>query len=135
MSLRQNVSLLAVLTALIAIAAEWTDATGHCSCCGDCPQGLLLLGLAYELWWMRRADVSLVLSSNARAVLGRPMTIQFAWRHSLNRTIVIEFAPAAPSAVSIDTELRNLYVQGVIPTVDELIATPRQLGVRMYGRK
>jgi len=131
MGLRQNALFLAVLTAVIAIVADWTDVPALASV-WRLPAGLLLTGLAYEIWWVRRAELQLTLSSTVRGVLGRVMPVRLEWRHALHRNVVIEYAPAGPPAVSLDSAIREMRAVPDAATIDELLVTPRQLGTHPW---
>ena len=131
MGLRQNALLLAVLTALIAIVADWTDSSTLAQL-WRVPASLLLLGLAYELWWVRRIALTATLSSDARAVLGRSMRMRYQWTHAVRRTVVVEFAPAAPAAASIEATIRTVSLPPNEVTDDEFTITPRQLGTHSW---
>src|SRR5690348_14031542 len=133
MSLRQNALLLAVLTAVIAIGADWSDSPSL-QILWRLPAGLLLLGLAYEIAWVRRAAVQLAVATDAHPLLGRAMSIRFEWRHALRRTVSIEYAPVAPDAVSIDSTIRIVRVFPETDTSDTLSITPRQLGTHTWPK-
>jgi uncharacterized protein (DUF58 family) len=132
MSLRQNALALAVLTVLIAIVGDWS---------GDPDLGriwylalaMLLLGLAYEGWLMMRTGLGVSISaSKARAILGRPSTLQMTFTHRLARTLTLEVASDAPAAVDIDAEVRTLEVPAGAGASMALTATPRRLGQQSW---
>jgi len=131
MGLRQNALVLAVLTMLVAIASDWTDApTLRNLWC--LPAGLLLLGLAYERWLAKRADVRLSIASKPGVLLGKIAAVQWSWSHALARAVQIEFAPAAPLGVTLDSAIRTLRVAPGIAAAADIDVVPRQLGVHAW---
>jgi uncharacterized protein (DUF58 family) len=129
MGLRQNALVLAVITALIAVIGDWTGAPWleNLWCL---PAGLLLLGLAYERWVSKRADVRLTISGKQGALLGKAADVQWSWSHALQRPLQIEFAPAAPEGFTLDTAVRVVRpeVMGSIA----IAVTPRRLGTHAW---
>ncbi|HEY0940219.1 MAG TPA: DUF58 domain-containing protein [Steroidobacter sp.] len=127
MHLRLNGLVFAVLTALVAILGAWS---------GDpdldrlwlLPLALLLLGLAYEGWVVMRAHPGLSIDAPARGVLGRPMALHLLFRHSLQRDVEMQAAPAAPDAIEIATDIRSVTVAPGTSSAIELRVTPRRLG-------
>jgi uncharacterized protein (DUF58 family) len=126
-SLRPNALLLAVLTALIAIAGAWS---GDASLAGAwrLPLALLLLGLTYEGWMTARSHLGLEMPSDQRGVLGRAETLHFAVTHRLTRPALVELAPDAPAEVEVDAVVQMLMVSPATPAQTQLRVTPRRLG-------
>ena len=75
-----------------------------------------------------RAQAGLTIDAPARGVLGRPMALRLLFRHSLQRDVEVQAAPAAPDDVEIATDIRSVTVPPGLPSAIELRATPRRLG-------
>ena len=127
MSLRQNAFVLVVLTALIAIAAAWGDDAALARV-WLLPVTFLLVGLAYEAWFVSHAGVRVAAAPEQQAVLGRTMSIDMAIGHELSRELTVRFAPDAPEAVEVDGALRALRIGIGESTPVSLAATARRLG-------
>ncbi|HEY4366271.1 MAG TPA: DUF58 domain-containing protein [Steroidobacteraceae bacterium] len=127
MSFRQNSLLLAVLTALIAIAGAWSDDPDLAGA-WRLPLALLLLGLAYEGWVATRAHLSLEMRSGQCGVLGRSEMLQLAVAHRLARTAMVELAPDVPPEVEVDSSVQVLVVPAGAAAQTQLRVTPRRLG-------
>src|SRR5690606_23717708 len=95
MNLRRNALVLAVLTALIAVLADWSGNEALRSL-WRIPAGLLLLGLAYESLIARRARVTLTLDAPRRWYLGRANSLRMRLQQQLHRSLVVEIAATAP---------------------------------------
>lgn len=98
MSLRQNALVLAVLTALIAIIGTWSEEPLLAGL-WRFPLALLLAGLAYERWMVSRARARVAMSSDSRALLGRPALLRIALEHELVRPIAAELVVDAPEGI------------------------------------
>ncbi|HEY5019700.1 MAG TPA: hypothetical protein VII17_01650, partial [Steroidobacteraceae bacterium] len=70
MSLKQNALLLVLLAALIAVLGDWS-ADPQLTRWWRLPLGLLLLGLAFEAWMSRRANLQLQVHAAAQWLLCR----------------------------------------------------------------
>jgi uncharacterized protein (DUF58 family) len=127
MSLRTNALFLAVLATVLAIAGAWSG-NPALEKVWLLPVALLLLGLAYEAWMVRRAATSLEVSTEPRSVLGRPFTLSLKLRHQLHRDTFAELAPEGPEAIEVDTTVRTLSVPRDAPAQFEIRATARRLG-------
>ncbi|MDY6947184.1 MAG: DUF58 domain-containing protein [Pseudomonadota bacterium] len=127
MHLRLNGFVFALLTALVAILGAWSGQP-ELGRLWLLPLALLLLGLAYEAWTVMRAAPGVTVEAPAQAVLGRPMSLQLLFRHSLARDVEMQAAPAAPDAVEIATAVRSVTVPTGAPAAVDLRATPRKLG-------
>jgi uncharacterized protein (DUF58 family) len=126
-ALRQNALLLLLLTALTAIAGDWS---GHAPLTRYwcLPAALLLLGLAYEAWTVSRAASRLELQLPPRWYLGRAAPVAFELRHALPRLLRFELAPAAPPEVTLDRALATVSVPAGASGRWMLTATARRLG-------
>ena len=127
MSFRQNALLLAVLTALIAIAGAWSNDSTLAGA-WRLPLALLLLGLAYEGWMTTRSRLSLQMKAGQRGVLGRPETLELAVTHQLRRAAMVELAPDAPAEIEVDSTVQMLVVPSGAAAQTQLRVTPRRLG-------
>jgi uncharacterized protein (DUF58 family) len=127
LNLRQNGFLLLVLMTLCAIAGQWAPqiADRHLWCL---PAGLLLLGMSYELWLVRRAAPRLHWGIPARWILARSVPVVAGFSHRLARTIELEIAPAAPAMVSLEHTIQTVAVPGGEGAQLRLNAVARRLG-------
>jgi uncharacterized protein (DUF58 family) len=131
MSLRQNAIVLAVLAVLVAIVGEWSsDAT--LSRLWLLPLALLLLGLAYEAWVTRRAQLELSIGAPKQSVLGRTTTLELRFTHRLARALALQIAPGSPAPVESDSTLQTLVVPAGAGAGISLTATPRRLGQHVW---
>jgi len=127
MALRQNALLLLLLTALTAIAGDWSG-RAPLTRYWCLPAGLLLLGLAYEAWTVSRAASTLELQLPRRWFLGRAASVAFELRHALPRLLRFELAPSAPPEVALDRALASVSVPAGAAGRWVLSATARRLG-------
>ena len=127
MGLRQNALILLLLTAIIAIAGDWSGQS-QLARLWCAPAGLLLLGLAYERWIVVRASPRLELHAPERWFLGRATPVHFVVVHRLARAMSVEVAPSAAPEVSMDRSVRVLVAAGDASEGDMLPATARRLG-------
>jgi uncharacterized protein (DUF58 family) len=127
MSLRQNALFLVVVAVLLAIAGAWSaDATlGRLWLL---PVALLLIGLAYEAWFIARAQMRIEARNEQRAVLGRPTPLELGLAHQLARDVSVEIAPDAPQAIEIDAGIQAIAVHAGETSHLKILATPRRLG-------
>lgn len=127
MNLRQNGFLLLVLMTLCAIAGQWDpDVAGRHLWC--LPAGLLLMGMSYELWLVRRAAPQLRWQVPSRWILARTAAVAAGFSHRLARTLELEIAPAAPAMVSFEQQLQIIKVSAGAGARVPLPAVPRRLG-------
>jgi uncharacterized protein (DUF58 family) len=127
LNLRQNGFLLLVLMTLFAIAGQWDpDAVGRHLWC--LPAGLLLLGMSYELWLVRRAAPQVHWEAPSRWILARTVPLTAGFSHRLSRTIELEIAPAPPAMVSLERNVQILRVPAGDGARLSLPAVPRRLG-------
>jgi len=127
MHLRLNALAFAVLTALIAILGAWSGEV-QLEKLWLLPLALLLLGLAYEAWVTSRAQLGLRIVSGEQGILGRVMTLQMQLHQGLGRSAAVQFAPAAPDAVEIDTNIQTVLVPVDESATVDVRTTPRKLG-------
>src|SRR5690606_27010044 len=126
-NLRRNALLLVVLTALIAVLGDWSGNPALAPL-WRVPAGLLLLGLAYESFIARRAQLSLRLDASGGWYLGRPHVVDLQLAHQLRRSVQVEVAPSAPVPFQLEAHIRQVEVPPADGTTLQVSATPRRLG-------
>ena len=131
MSLRQNALVLAVLTALIAIIGAWSDVP-QLAGLWRFPLALLLLGLAYERWMTNRAQPRFDLSSDARALLGRPAFVRIAMRHRLARPIPVELIADPPAGIEAPKDAVSSEIPPGDGGVVDVRIVARRLGEHVW---
>jgi uncharacterized protein (DUF58 family) len=127
MSLRQNALILLLLTAMVAIAGDWSG-DAHVNHFWYIPAALLLIGLAYEAWMSTRAAPMLVVQAPSNWLLGRSTPIQLQLTQRLRRVLQFEIAPNAAPEVELDRSLRTLRASSKMQGSESLVATARRLG-------
>jgi uncharacterized protein (DUF58 family) len=98
MHFSQRAYLLIMLTAVLAVAGIWSTDPGL----GDLwriPAALLLVGLAIEGLFIRRASVTAEIETAARAFLGREQGAAYAFHNGSSRAVSVEYAPVTPPGV------------------------------------
>ena len=90
--------LFVALTALLGVAATWSDEPAFAGA-WLLPASLLLLGLAIEAWYLRGTKVSLAMRYDDRLKLGRTTRGAFAFEHNRGREIVLQYARVLPPAL------------------------------------
>ncbi len=130
-SLRRNALLLAIATALVAVAADWNRAAGLVGLWGI-PCGLLLVGLGYESWIVARSGLSLVIEAPQRWLLGRKSAMRFGFAQALRRPLTIEFAPSAPAFVELDAAVVAVRIPAQDCVQTELHANACRLGAATW---
>jgi uncharacterized protein (DUF58 family) len=131
MHLRLNALAFAVLTTLIAILGAWSGES-QLENLWLLPLALLLLGLAYEAWVVSRAQLNLRINAAEQGILGRTMILQMQLHQELGRGTAVQFAPAAPDAVEIDTNIQTVTMPVDDAATVEIRTTPRKLGVHAW---
>jgi len=134
-SLRRNALLLAIATALVAVAADWNRAAGLAGLWGV-PCGLLLFGLAYESWVVARSGLSLVIEAPQCWLLGRRSAVRFGFAQGLRRQLTIEFAPSAPAFIELGAAavvVLKIPAQDCVRT--EHVASACRLGAASWPRQ
>jgi uncharacterized protein (DUF58 family) len=127
MSLRLASTLIAALTALIAILGDWASSP-LLSTLWSLPAALLLAGLAYESVFVARSRVQLRIKAPPRWYLGCKGLMLFEIRHAAQRTMTIQAALSAPEEFAGEAAIRSLSVGPAEAAALELPATPRRLG-------
>jgi len=109
MNLRQNALALIVVTALIVIAEFWIGDRAVVRL-WQLPLGLLLIGLAYERWFVSKYPVNLAAPEQRHLILGRTEQLAFQLSHAASRSLGVQWLLEAPAGVEVDTEVRELRV-------------------------
>lgn len=108
MHFAQRTYVLLMLTAVLAIAGIWSSDPALLDL-WRIPAALLLLGFAYEGFFVRRAAVTAEVETAQRAFLGREQSAAFAFHNESSRTMSIEYAPAVPVGVDpVGTDTRTV---------------------------
>jgi uncharacterized protein (DUF58 family) len=98
MHFAQRAYVLLVLTAVLAVVGIWSSDPNL----GDLwrlPAAVLLIGLSYEGFFVRRASVTAEVETSPRAFLGREQEAAFAFHNHSTRAISVLYAPVAPVGV------------------------------------
>src|ERR1700756_5279891 len=98
MHFAQRAYVLLVLTAVLAVVGIWCSDPSL----GDLwrvPAAVLLIGLSYEGFFVRRASVTAEGETSPRAFLGREQEAAFAFHNHSARAISVLYAPVAPVGV------------------------------------
>jgi uncharacterized protein (DUF58 family) len=98
MHFAQRAYVLLVLTAVLAVVGIWSSDPSL----GDLwrlPAAVLLIGLSYEGFIVRRASVTAEVETSPRAFLGREQEAAFAFHNHSTRAISVLYAPVAPVGV------------------------------------
>jgi uncharacterized protein (DUF58 family) len=127
MHLGQRAYVLIVLSAVIAIAGLWSPGYALLRW-WHLPAALILIGLAFEAYVVRRAAIDVDVELPSRAYLGRTFAAAFAFRNGSARTAVVEFAPMLPEGFEALDELRRVVVPPHKIERDWVRLLPAQLG-------
>jgi uncharacterized protein (DUF58 family) len=96
MHLAERAYALVVLTAVLIVAGTWASDPVF-EGLWRLPAALLLLGLAVEGTFARRAAIRVDVETPGRALLGREHPAVFAFGNSSERNVTLEYAAATPS--------------------------------------
>src|SRR5262249_61437118 len=97
MHFTQRTYVLLMLTAVLAVAGIWSSDPALADL-WRLPAALLLIGLAYEGLFIRKASVSAAIETVPRAFLGREQRAAFSFHNTSSRAIPVLFAPVTPAA-------------------------------------
>jgi uncharacterized protein (DUF58 family) len=131
MHLARRAYVLVVLTAVLAITGLWSgDAlfTGW----WRLPVVLLLLGLTFEGWFLRRAPIAAGLITAAHALLGREQAAAFVFDNRSRRALAVEYVPAVPAGFESLGEPRRVDVPGGGTVRDAVGLVPLRLGQAVW---
>jgi uncharacterized protein (DUF58 family) len=125
MHLAQRAYVLIVLTAAVAIAGIWSHDRSQL---WHLPAALVLVGVAFEAYRVRRSVISFDVESPARGYLGRPLPVTFTLHTDTPRPAVIEFAPALPASFEPLEQSRKLVALAKRDGRDSVTLLPVNLG-------
>jgi uncharacterized protein (DUF58 family) len=131
MHLARRAYFLALLTAVLAIVAIWSDGRD-----GALPWRvvavLLLTGLALEGFFARRARVGVRLATAARAYLGHPQPAALIFENGAARARTLEFAAAVPSGLETSAQVRRVTAPARGAAQVPLTLLPVRLGIQQW---
>jgi uncharacterized protein (DUF58 family) len=131
MHLARRTYVLVVLTAVLAIAAIWSG-EGELARLWRIPAGLLLLGLAVEGVYLRRARVRAQVQAAPRVLLGVPQAFSFEFVNTARRPLTLEYIPAAPAGLETQPTPRRLTLAARGTRRDPLVLLPVRLGPQVW---
>jgi uncharacterized protein (DUF58 family) len=131
MHLARRVYLLALLTAVLAIAAIWSQER-EVGLLWRVSLALLLSGLALEGLLVRRASLQVRIATAARAYLGQSQPAAFAFENGAARPLTLEYAPAVPAGFDTDAQVRRVTVAARGAAQDPLALLPVRLGSQQW---
>jgi len=123
--------LLVFLTAVLAVAAIWSDDRGI-SGLWRIPLGLLLAGLALESYISRRRPLTVRLRSAPRALLGAPQQACFVFENPARRRLTLEYVPAMPPGFEAPSESRRVTAPARGAAEDPMTLLPVRLGPQRW---
>jgi len=127
----QRAYFLLVAAALLAIAGLWSSEPALAGL-WRWPAALLLAGLAFEAWFIRRLVIRASVETDARAALGREQPAAFVFRNESSRTLSIEFAPVTPAGFEPLPATRRVIVPGAGAARDAFTLLPLRLGPQSW---
>ena len=127
MHLAQRAYVLIVLTAAVAIAGIWSHDPAL-SRWWHLPAALVLIGVAFEAFRVRRSTIGFDVESPSRGYLGRPLPVTFRVHTDMPRPALIEFAPALPAGFSPLEQTRRILAPPQTDGRDEVTLLPVKLG-------
>jgi uncharacterized protein (DUF58 family) len=98
MHFTQRTYVLLMLTAVLAIVGIWSS-DASLPDLWRVPAALLLVGLAYEGFFLRRVSVTSEIETTPRAFLGREQPAAYTFQHDSSRALAVLYAPVVPAAV------------------------------------
>src|SRR5919198_752726 len=98
MHFAQRTYVLLTLTAMLAVVGLWSSDPALTDL-WRLPAALLLVGLAYEGLFVRRAVITVEVETAPRAFLGREQTAAFVFNNQSSRALSVLYAPVAPVGV------------------------------------
>jgi uncharacterized protein (DUF58 family) len=108
MHFSQRAYVLIMLTAVLAVAGIWSTDPGLADL-WRIPAALLLVGLAIEGLFIRRASVTAQIETAPRAFLGREQNAAYAFHNGTSRAVCVEYAPVTPLGVeSVGSGLKKI---------------------------
>lgn len=131
MHLARRAYFLVLLTAVLAIAGIWSSEP-FTRGWWRLPAGLLLLGLALEGLFVRRAPIAATLSTATHALLGRAQPLSLAFANRSARALELEYAPLTPAGFEATSATRRVRAQGRTVTADTFEVLPVRLGAQQW---
>jgi uncharacterized protein (DUF58 family) len=128
MHLARRSYILIVLTAVIAIAGVWAAPEEFAARLWRIPAGLLLLGLALDVYLVRRFVPQVRVETAARAFLGRAQPGAFVFVNRTARALALEYAPATPPGFEAQPGVRRLALAAGGSLADPVMLVPVRLG-------
>src|SRR5215469_5140467 len=133
MHLAGRAYLLVLLGAVLGIVAIWSS--GHAFAeLWRIPVGLLLLGLALEGVFVRRAPIDARVEVPPRAFLGRPQPAAYVFSNRSARDLAVEYAPVTPPGFAAFAGLRRVRAPAQGTIADEVTLLPVRLGPQPWPR-
>ncbi|HEV7608164.1 MAG TPA: DUF58 domain-containing protein [Steroidobacteraceae bacterium] len=120
------------LTALLGVAGTWSEVPAFAGA-WLVPAFLLLLGLAFEAWYMRGTRVKVRMHVDERLKLGRPASGAFAFSHNRGRELTLQYARVLPAALRQTTDVRSVELPADEELLDPAALLPLRLGAGRFG--
>jgi len=133
MHLAARAYLLVLLTAVLAISGIWSSEPALTQL-WRAPALLLLAGLAFEGFFMRRAPIAAEVESAPRAFLGRAQPAAFVLRNHTTRPLEVQYAPALPVSFEAPARVRRVRAPARGVVRDALTLLPVRLGPQPWPR-
>src|SRR5258707_15250594 len=95
MHFSQRAYVLIMLTAVLAVTGIWSTDPAFADL-WRIPAALLLIGLAIEGLFFRKATVTAQIQNAPRAFLGREQNAAYAFPNGTSRAVSVEYAPVTP---------------------------------------
>jgi uncharacterized protein (DUF58 family) len=131
MHLARRAYFLALLTAVLAIVAIWSDGR-DAALPWRVVAVLLLTGLALEGFVARRARVGVRLATAARAYLGHPQPAALIFENGAARARTLEFATAVPAGFETSAQVRRVTAPARGAAQVSLSLLPVRLGIQQW---
>lgn len=131
MHLAQRAYVLLLLTAVLAIAGIWSSEPAF-FVLWRIPAALMLLGLGYESFVVRRAAIVADVETAPRAFLGREQAAAFTFRNESSRAFAVEYAPVLPDGFDALRQIRRVVAPAHGVGRDPIALLPVRLGVQSW---
>jgi uncharacterized protein (DUF58 family) len=131
MHLARRSYVLVLLTAVLAIAGIWSGESGFAQL-WRVPAGLLLIGLAIEGMYLRRAPLKARLAAAPRAFLGVPQASAFEFTNAAGRPLALQYAPATPVGFEPVPGVRRVSAPAHGTVQDPVLLLPVRLGPQVW---
>jgi len=132
MHFSQRAYVLIMLTAVLAVAGIWSTEPGLADL-WRIPAVLLLIGLALEGLFIRRAAVTAEIETAPRAFLGREQAAAYAFHNASSRPISVEYARVTPIGVEpLGTNTRTIVAAAGSVERDPFTLLAIRMGPQMW---